>query len=116
MALPTLITIQNVFLTAVSWANNTVPKLFRNGATREIQLNKKQICKATDKKQSSHQSPHTKTGINRKISKAEQPVQMPDIGKALDALMQPEQAANYLPYQFKKNNKKKKRKRIYNNQ
>lgn len=41
---------------------------------------------------------------------------MPEIGKALDALMQPEHAANYLPYQFKKNNKKKKRKRISNNQ
>jgi hypothetical protein len=38
------------------------------------------------------------------------------IGKTLDTLMQPEYKQNYLPYQLKKKNKKKKRKRISGNQ
>jgi hypothetical protein len=49
-----------------------------------------------------------------KTAKQATPVQ--EIGKTLDTLMQPEFAQNYLPYQLKKKNKKKKRKRIFNNQ
>ncbi len=43
-------------------------------------------------------------------------ISLPEIGNALDALMQPEQASDYLPYQLKKNRRKKKRKNLNNNQ
>lgn len=43
-------------------------------------------------------------------------ISLPEIGNALNALMQPEQASDYLPYQLKKNRRKKKRKNLNNNQ
>lgn len=45
-----------------------------------------------------------------------QTILIQDKGKALDALMQPEHTTNYVPYQLKKKHKKKKRKRISNDQ
>lgn len=51
--------------------------------------------------------------ISRITLPAEQTIQIPDIGKALDALMQPEQTSDFLPYQLKSNKKKKRRKRIF---
>ena len=54
--------------------------------------------------------------ISRITLPAEQTIPIPDIGKALDALMQPEQTSDFLPYQLKSNKKKKRRKRISNNQ
>jgi hypothetical protein len=41
---------------------------------------------------------------------------LPDLGKAVGVLMQPEQTSGYLPYQLKKQRKKKKRKQLSNNQ
>ncbi|WP_423147867.1 relaxase/mobilization nuclease domain-containing protein [Rubrolithibacter danxiaensis] len=47
--------------------------------------------------------------------RSESAAHFPDIGKAMDLLMQPEQVPEYLPYHLKKKNRKKKRKRISNN-
>src|SRR3712207_8300931 len=53
----------------------------------------------------SQQQTDPKTGINPTVFKArqsaEQTAQTPDIGKALDALMQPEHTMDYLPHQLK---------------
>lgn len=63
---------------------------------------------------------NAQAGANPTISRitlpAEQTIQIPDIGKALDALMQPEYAQEYLPYHLKKKTKRKKRKSVSNNQ
>ena len=71
-------------------------------------------------KQQILQPNNARAGANSTISKtwlpSEQTIQIPDIGKALDALMQPEYAQDYLPYHLKKKTKRKKRKRISNNQ
>lgn len=48
---------------------------------------------------------------------AEQIINMPDVGKVLDKLMQPEQPSEFLPSQLNRNKKKKRRKKwIPNNQ
>ena len=61
---------------------------------------------------------NVQAGTNSTMSKTtlptEQTNQVPNVGKALDALMQPEYTNEYLPYHLKK--KRKKRKGISNNQ
>lgn len=46
----------------------------------------------------------------------QRPLSIPDVGKALEALMQPEQASDYLPHHLKKTRKKKRRQQQSSNQ
>lgn len=46
----------------------------------------------------------------------QRPLSIPDVGKALDAVMQPEQVSDYLPHHLKKKRKKKKRQQQSSNQ
>ncbi len=56
-------------------------------------------------------------GTSKDSRNVEATIKIPDIGKALDKLMQPEQPSDFLPYQLKRNKKKKRRKKgIPNNQ
>jgi hypothetical protein len=81
-------------------------------------VEQKTAMQLAEKQQPSQQQPNVQTDNNPAIPQTQQSpgqtIQMPDMGKALDALMQPEHATDYLPYQLKK--KKKKRKRISHNQ
>lgn len=56
-------------------------------------------------------------GTSKDSKNVEATIKIPDIGKALDKLMQPENPPDFLPYQLKRNKKKKRRKKgIPNNQ
>lgn len=52
-------------------------------------------------------------GTSKDSRNVEATIKIPDIGMALDKLMQPEQPSDFLPYQLKRNKKKKERKKGY---
>jgi Relaxase/Mobilisation nuclease domain len=92
-------------------------KAIRERCSQSVSIDDKVTLKAGEKEQLS-QGQNNAMPMQLPLSKehkvVEQSTLILTIGKALDTLMQPEYAQNYLPYQLKK--KKKKRKRISNNQ
>lgn len=93
-------------------------KAIQERCSQSVSIDDKVTLKAGEKEQLSQGQNTTKMPMQLPLSKehkvVEQSTLILTIGKALDTLMQPEYAQNYLPYQLKK--KKKKRKRISNNQ
>ena len=95
-------------------------KAIQELCTQSVSTDQSAALKVREKEQLSQGQHYKKVpsqlSLHKEHKTAEQTTPVPEIGKTLDTLMQPEYAQNYLPYQLKKTNKKKKRKRISNNQ
>lgn len=95
-------------------------KAIQERCQQEISFGQK---KTLEEKEHEHISPlatdrHARTFAPSKGAKnVEGIIKIPDLGKALDKLLQPEQPSEFLPYQLKRNKKKKRRKKgVSNNQ